>query len=68
VVAQAVTFFVAGSETTSSTMGFALYEIAHHPDIQRRLRTEIGNAAQQHEGINFDSVREMPYLDMCVKG
>ncbi|CAH1369189.1 unnamed protein product [Tenebrio molitor] len=67
VVAQAVTFFVAGSETTSSTMGFALYEIAHHPDIQRRLRTEIGNAAQQHEGINFDSVREMPYLDMCVK-
>ncbi|CAH1369190.1 cytochrome P450 6k1-like [Tenebrio molitor] len=66
-VAQAVMFFAAGFETSSSTMAFALYELAHHPDIQNKLRHEINVISEKHGGINFDSLKEMEYLDMCVK-
>jgi cytochrome P450 len=61
-------FFAAGFETSSSTMAFALYELAHLPDIQNKLRHEINVISEKHGGINFDSLKEMEYLDMCVKG
>jgi cytochrome P450 family 6 len=61
-------FFAAGFETTSSTMAFALHELAQHPDIQNKLRQEIDLISEKHDGINYDSLKEMEYLDMCVKG
>jgi cytochrome P450 family 6 len=66
-VAQAVMFFAAGFETSSSTMAFALHELAQHPDIQNKLRHEIDLISGKHDGINYDSLKEMEYLDMCVK-
>jgi cytochrome P450 family 6 len=66
-VAQAIMFFAAGFETTSSTMGFALYELAHNRAIQNKLRYEINQVFEKHGGINFESIKEMEYLDMCVK-
>lgn len=67
-VSQALTFFIAGFETTSSTMGFALYEFAHNQDIQEKLRNEINVISEKYGGIKYDSIKDMPYLDMCIKG
>ncbi|KAJ3654760.1 hypothetical protein Zmor_013928 [Zophobas morio] len=64
---QAVVFFAAGFETSSSTMGFALHELALHPEIQTKLRNEITEISKEHGGINYDSLKKMPYLEMCVK-
>jgi cytochrome P450 family 6 len=68
-VAQATQFFLAGFETTSSTISFALYELAINQDIQRKLRKEIRNVLSKFdEEISYESLKEMEYLDMCVKG
>ncbi|MFD6272525.1 cytochrome P450 [Nocardia asteroides] len=36
-----VTFFVAGTETTSSALAWVLYLLARHPDIEARLHAEL---------------------------
>lgn len=67
-VAQAGQFFVAGFETTSSTMAFTLYELCLHPNIQQKLREEIQNSIRKNNGITYESLLDMKYLHMCVSG
>ena len=39
--AQCLTFLLAGSDTSSTTLGFVCYELALHPNVQDKLRDEI---------------------------
>ena len=41
VLANALVFLVAGSDTTATTLAFASYSLALHPDIQEKLQSEI---------------------------
>lgn len=67
--AQAFVFFVAGFETTSTTISFCLFEIARNPDIQRRVHAEIDKVLAKHNGeITYESASEMHYLDNCIYG
>ncbi|XP_069688236.1 uncharacterized protein [Periplaneta americana] len=66
-VAQAFAFLAAGFETSSTTMVFALYELALQPDLQHRLRTEISLVLSQHQGqLTYEAIQQMTYLDMVV--
>lgn len=66
-IAQAAAFLSAGFETSSSTMTFALYELAKRPDLQNRLRTEINEALIKDNGtISYDTIITLEYLNMVV--
>lgn len=65
-VAQALQFFIAGYETTSSTMSFALWELAKNPEIQEKLRDEIQEVAEKMDGLSYESIQAMRYLDRCL--
>jgi cytochrome P450 len=68
-VGQAFQFLVAGFETSGSPTSFALYELALHPEIQNRLRAEIMQVMNKHNGqVTYDGIQEIPYLDMVVSG
>jgi len=68
-VGQAFTFLAAGFETSGSTISYALYELALHPEIQNRLRAEIMQVLNKHNGqLTYDGLQEMAYLDMVVSG
>ncbi|KAH8352766.1 hypothetical protein KR084_006279 [Drosophila pseudotakahashii] len=67
-VAQAAFLLLAGFDTSSSTITFALYELAKNPAIQRRLRTEIRDALHSSNGqhLSCDIVSGLEYLRQVV--
>ncbi|XP_062562557.1 cytochrome P450 6a8-like [Armigeres subalbatus] len=65
--AQCFVFFIAGFETSSTTMNFCLYELAKNPDIQEKLRVEIEKAIASNDGqVTYDLVMGHRYLDNVV--
>jgi cytochrome P450 family 6 len=68
-VAQAFAFLFAGYETSASTLSFALYELALHPEIQHSLSAEILQVLREQDcKLTYDSVQGMSYLDRVVSG
>ncbi|XP_049963613.1 probable cytochrome P450 6a13 [Schistocerca serialis cubense] len=67
VAAQAFVFYLAGFETSSTTMSFALYELALNPDVQKRLQEEVDATMQKNDGqLTYEAISEMSYLDKVV--
>ncbi|EAT32870.1 AAEL014891-PA, partial [Aedes aegypti] len=65
--AQCFVFFIAGYETSSTTMNFCLYELAKNPDIQEKLREDIEEAVASNGGrVTYDLVMGLRYLDNVV--
>ena len=68
-MAQALIFLTGGYETSGSTLSFALYELALHPEIQQSLRAEILQVLSKHDGkLAYDGIQNMSYLDRVVSG
>lgn len=66
---QVFTFYLAGFETSASTMTFTLYELAKHVDIQDKLRSDIERVLKQHDGkLTYEAIVDMRYLDQVMSG
>ncbi|XP_062137473.1 probable cytochrome P450 6a21 [Drosophila sulfurigaster albostrigata] len=67
VTAQAYLFFNAGFETSSTTMGFALYELAQHSDIQQRMRDEVNKVLSANNGeLTYEALKDMVYVNQVI--
>ncbi|GAB0100090.1 hypothetical protein DMENIID0001_160740 [Sergentomyia squamirostris] len=67
VISNAFLFLLAGFETSSTTMRFCLLELAHHPEIQYRVREEIKSVLSNHDNkITYESLSEMKYLEQVI--
>ncbi|KAF8365331.1 hypothetical protein PRIPAC_83160 [Pristionchus pacificus] len=62
IVSNAWAFFIAGYETTSTTLAFATYCLAKHPEVQISLLDEIKSTFSTDEAIDYERVMKMPYL------
>jgi cytochrome P450 len=60
---QVFTFFVAASETTSSTTAWALYAVARHPAVAARLRAEVDGVL----GGAPPSMEHLPRLGLATR-
>uniref|UniRef100_A0A6P7F136 Probable cytochrome P450 6a13 n=1 Tax=Diabrotica virgifera virgifera TaxID=50390 RepID=A0A6P7F136_DIAVI len=68
IAAQCFGFFIAGFETSSMTMNFAVLELSQNIDVQEKLREEIVAVLSKHNNqITFDTLNEMVYLDKVMQ-
>lgn len=67
--AQAFVFFIAGFETSATTINFCLFELAQHAGIQEKVRREIAEVLEETDGeVTYDSVEKLKYLDQVIDG
>lgn len=67
--AQVSLFYLAGFDTTSSTISYTLFELSRKPDLQKRLHDEIDEVMAKHNNaITHESINDMPFLELCVRG
>lgn len=67
--AQSLVFFMAGFETSSTLMSFALFEMSQNQEVQDKLREEIGMIlGRNNDEFTYDSLHDMRYLDMVISG
>ncbi|XP_066288431.1 cytochrome P450 3A8-like [Branchiostoma lanceolatum] len=65
VVANGFLFFVAGYETTATTMAFVLYNFALNQEEQDKAREEVIRIMEDRDLVDYEAVHEMSYLEMC---
>lgn len=63
---------LAGYETTSNSLSWTLYELAKHPDLQTRLRSEILHTqgrvrARGDEFFSLADFDDMPLTTAVIK-
>ncbi|KAG5667851.1 hypothetical protein PVAND_015820 [Polypedilum vanderplanki] len=67
IVAQCFIFFAAGYETSSTTMAYALFELALNQNIQDKARDNVRKILSKYDGkFTYEGLMEMDYVDMCV--
>lgn len=67
--AQAFVFYLAGFETSSTVMTFALYELSVNQDIQEKAREEIRSVLKKYDDkVTYEGVMEMSYLGKVLDG
>ncbi|XP_008546884.1 cytochrome P450 9e2 [Microplitis demolitor] len=67
IVAQAFIFFLAGFDTTSTTMGFIVHQLAYNQDVQDKLHAEIVELIKDDDTvITYELLAKMKYMEMVI--
>ncbi|XP_076141781.1 cytochrome P450 2F3-like [Alosa pseudoharengus] len=65
-VATVMNLFLAGTETTSTTIRYALTILIKHPDTQERLHKEIDSLLGQHGVPQMEDRKSLPFTDAVI--
>ncbi|KAJ8973959.1 hypothetical protein NQ317_001365 [Molorchus minor] len=67
IAAQCFLFFLAGFETSLTTMTFALYQMALDWEIQDKAREELKTVLGKYNGeMTYDSLNELKYMKQII--
>ncbi|ESQ40738.1 hypothetical protein EUTSA_v10013289mg [Eutrema salsugineum] len=59
--------FSAGTDTSASTVDWAIAELIRHPDIMTRAQEELDTVVGRERPINESDLSQLPYLQAVVK-
>ncbi|KAG5524868.1 hypothetical protein RHGRI_031514 [Rhododendron griersonianum] len=62
-----VDVFAGGTETTSTSLEWAMAELLNYPQVMKKLKIEIRLIAQPNQPITEDDLDQMPYLKAVIK-
>ena len=57
-----------GTETSSATLHYCIYELAKNPSIQKKVQKEIDSIMNSagSDGLTYEKLHEMKYLECCI--
>ncbi|XVE50482.1 hypothetical protein DITRI_Ditri01bG0165800 [Diplodiscus trichospermus] len=59
--------FVAGSETTSSTIEWLMAELLKNPHVMKKVQEEVRNVVGKKSKVDVDDINQMVYLKCVIK-
>ncbi|EHK21860.1 uncharacterized protein TRIVIDRAFT_151636, partial [Trichoderma virens Gv29-8] len=65
IINEMTNLIFAGTDTTSNTFTYMFYELAKHPEWQKKLQAELGEAALE-EVPEYKDVVKLPVLDAVI--
>ncbi|XP_075892751.1 cytochrome P450 2G1-like [Nelusetta ayraudi] len=65
-VATVMNLFLAGTETSSSTIRYALSILIKNPDIQERMQTEIDSVIGEDRSPKMEDRKSLPFTDAVL--
>lgn len=65
---EIINLLVAGRDTTASTLTFCVYMLSEHPEIARRLRTEVLETVGKDRIPSYADIRKMTFLRAFING
>ncbi|XP_022103574.1 cytochrome P450 3A13-like isoform X2 [Acanthaster planci] len=63
---QGLIFFLAGFETSGTTLGFASYLLATNPEVQDKLVAEIDTLAPSRDDVTYENLTKLTYLEWVI--
>ncbi|PVD38376.1 hypothetical protein C0Q70_00990 [Pomacea canaliculata] len=66
IIAQMMIFFLAGYETTATTLQYTIYNLALYPDVQQKIVDEIKEQIGDEAPTN-DNVSKLKYMEQTIK-
>src|SRR3954470_12950135 len=69
IIAQCITFLIAGHETTSGLLSFALYALLKNPDVLARAYDEVDRVLGMDAGAlpTYAQVHQVPYVSHILE-
>ncbi|RVE46645.1 hypothetical protein evm_008718 [Chilo suppressalis] len=68
IAAQVFVFFAAGFETSSSATSYTLHQLAHNPEVQKKVQKEIDDVLSKHDNkLSYEAIKNMSYLEWTFK-
>lgn len=66
ITAQALVFFIGGTDTVTSALTYTAYCLALNPQCQETVLKEVDTVLQKRR-LTYETLQEMPYLEACIK-
>ncbi|KAI3735253.1 hypothetical protein L6452_14745 [Arctium lappa] len=63
----ATELYIAGTDTTTSVVGWAIAELLTHKDVLSEVEREVGKKQIDFDKISESQLSELPYLHACIK-
>lgn len=68
IAGQVFLFYIAGNETSTSTIGYTLYELSQDVNLMLRAQQDVERTLEKHNGqLTYEAVNDMQFIDLCVK-
>ncbi|KAF9614529.1 hypothetical protein IFM89_019192 [Coptis chinensis] len=59
--------FVAGTDTTYTTLEWAMAELINHPDVMKKVQEEVRRVAGKNPTVYENDISEMEYFNCVIK-
>ncbi|XP_019636169.1 PREDICTED: cytochrome P450 3A27-like isoform X2 [Branchiostoma belcheri] len=66
VVSNGIVFFLAGYDTTATTMAFTLFNLAVNQQAQDKVIQEVDDVMREKDQVDHEALQQMTYLEMCI--